>query len=437
MQPKTFSHPELIKKFSPEVKALFQIFGEEIRIVGGAVRDLLLQKEVHDFDFCTKYLPDEIIKILNKNKIKAIPTGVKFGTITAVVAGKNFEITTLRKDDKTDGRHCEPEFVSDYFLDAQRRDFTINALYLDSAGLVSDYFDGISDIKKQKVRFIGEAKTRIEEDYLRILRFFRFSCQYAAELDVKGLAACASEKENLKKLSKERVRAEVLKMLLSEKKENLIAVLKVFKEQKIADSIFSSKLDIEALERLFKLGKEFDFSATQNLKIAALFFQKEIDLKIFAQEICATNLEKKYFLYLLNALTGPRHEDGVTPRERRDGTQTRVCHPVFTTGSRGFELGLEDLKQLLAFADKDLVLDLYLLSLAKNSDLQKNSNAKKNIKFLQNFSLPNFPIGGEDVINLGFTGQAAGKAIEMAKKFWAANDFKLQKTDLIKFLKTH
>ncbi len=409
MQPKTFSHPELIKKFPPEVKTLFQIFGEEIRIVGGAVRDLLLKKEVHDFDFCTKYLPEEIIKILNKNKIKAIPTGVKFGTITAVVAGKNFEITTLRKDDKTDGRHCEPEFVSDYFLDAQRRDFTINALYLDSAGLVSDYFDGISDIKNQKVRFIGEAKTRIEEDYLRILRFFRFSCQYAAELDPKGLMACISEKENLKKLSKERVRAEVLKMLSSEKRENLIVVLKVFKEQKIADSIFSSKLDVEALERLFKLEEEFDFSATQNLKIAALFLQKEIDLKIFAQEICATNLEKKYFFYFLNSLTGPS----------------------------GLELRMEDLKQLLVFADKNLVLNLYLLSLAKNSDLQKNSNAKKNIKFLQNFFLPNFPISGEDVINLGFTGQAAGKAIEMAKKFWAANDFKLQKTDLIKFLKTH
>ena len=405
MTPKTFPHPELIKKLPAEVTTLFQIFGEEIRVVGGAVRDLLLAKEVHDFDFCTKYLPEEIVKILTKNKIKAIPTGVKFGTITAVVAGKNFEITTLRKDGVTDGRHCEPEFVADYFLDASRRDFTINALYLDSAGLVSDYFEGIPDLKNQKVRFIGEANKRIEEDYLRILRFFRFSCGYAAELDAQGLDACASARENLKKLSRERVRAEVLKTLSSAKKENLIAVLKVFKSTKISDSTFSSKLDVEGLERLFELAEKLKFAASQNLKIATLFLQKKIDLKILAQEICATNLEKKYFSYLINAVNE-------------------------------VELGLEDIKQLLAFADKELVLDLYLLYLAKNSDPQKNSDAEKNIQFLQNFSLPNFPLSGEDVMALGFTGAAAGSAIESAKKFWAANDFLAGKTELQKFLKT-
>lgn len=396
-----FSHPELIKKLPEEVKIIFKIFGDEIRLVGGSLRDLLLKKNVNDFDFTTKFLPPEIIKILGKNKIKAIPTGVKFGTITAVVNGKNFEITTLRKDAETDGRHCTPEFVSDYFLDAARRDFTVNALYLDSKGVVTDYFDGISDLKNKKVRFIGEAKKRIEEDYLRILRFFRFSCEYAAELDVQGLEACVAAKENLIKLSRERVRAEILKMIASAKKENLLAVLRVLKSKKIAQVLFHSPLDVEALERLFELEKKFKFTAERNLKMAVLFLAEKIDLKVFAGEICATNLEKKYFSYVLGASDG---------------------------------LGLGDLRQLLLFNEKDWVRDFYLFSLIKNPNSEKTAEIKKNLQYLQNFSLPNFPITGEDVLQLGFKGKAAGEAILSAKKFWAANDFLPEKLELLKFL---
>ncbi len=239
MNPRSVLNSELIKKLPNEVKVLFEIFGDEIRLVGGSVRDLLLEKKVNDFDFATRLLPQETTKILEKNKIKAVPTGVKFGTITAVVNGKNFEITTLRKDSETDGRHCSPEFVDDYFLDAARRDFTINALYLDSAGLITDYFDGISDLENKKVKFIGDANKRIEEDFLRILRFFRFSNEYAQDLDIEGLAACVKQKENLKKLSRERIRAEFLKMLMSAKKENLTAVWRVLERQNIAAERFS------------------------------------------------------------------------------------------------------------------------------------------------------------------------------------------------------
>lgn len=192
----------MLSSLPPEVKKIFKIFtkdGDEIRLVGGSVRDLLLNKKVKDFDFATKLLPEEVIKILEQNKLKAIPTGKKFGTITAVVNGKNFEITTLRKDSETDGRHCKPEFVDDYFLDAARRDFTVNALYLDSSGVIHDYFDGKSDLKNKKIKFIGDANRRIEEDFLRILRFFRFSCEYAEKLDVEGLKACVKQKKKSKK----------------------------------------------------------------------------------------------------------------------------------------------------------------------------------------------------------------------------------------------
>lgn len=451
MNPKTFSHPELIKKLPAEVKTIFRIFGDEIRLVGGSVRDLLLGKKVNDFDFCTKFSPDQITKVLTKNKIKAIPTGIKFGTITAVVAGKNFEITTLRKDVGSNGRHSEVEFVADYFEDAARRDFTINALYLDSAGSVTDYFGGIDDLSNKKLRFIGEASRRIEEDFLRILRFFRFSCEYAVELDAQGLAACVKAKESLKKLSRERLRAEVLKIISTAEKENLVAVLKVLKDKKIAESFFSSELDVKALTQLFELEERLKFSASPRLKIAALFLRDETDLDIFAKEICATNLEKKFFYYVLNVAPVLRvfkrtESQEILKQFQDDVSRDEIAHhppryPELVLGAlagdfNALELGLEDLKQLLAFADKNLVLDLYLLSLVKNPDSTKNSDSRKNLKFLQNFSLPNFPLGGEDVIDLGFTGKAAGKAIESAKKFWAANDFSSDKAALQKFLKT-
>ncbi len=279
---------------------------------------------------------------------------------------------------------------------------------------MTDYFDGISDLKNQKVKFIGDANQRIEEDFLRILRFFRFSCRYAHELDSEGLKACVKQKSNLKKLSRERVRAEILKMICGDKKQNLLAVLQVLKSKKIADEIFSSTLDLKALEHLFEFEEKLHFSATQNLKIATLFLQKETDLKILAREICVTNSEKKFFLYL----------------------QTRLF-VVSKKGTRSSEFDLADLKQLLVFDEKKSVLDLYLFSLVKNFDSEKISAAKKNLQFLQNFSLPNFPISSEDVLKLGFIGKGVGEAIELAKKFWAQNNFHAKKTEIIKLLEAN
>lgn len=390
MKPEISLKPNLLKKLPKEVKKLFEIFGDDIRLVGGSVRDLLLKKTVGDFDFATRLLPEKTIKILEKNNIKAIPTGLKYGTVTAVLNHKNFEITTLRKEKNYDGRRPEVEFVDDYFLDAARRDFTINALYLDSKGRFYDYFNGISDLEKHEVRFIGNAKERIEEDYLRILRFFRFSCKYAKGFDSVGLKACISQRKNISKLSQERIRAEFLKMLSNDNWENLIESLEVLKRTKIADEIFSSKLDIKAFKQIKK-------DASLKLKIAALLLNKKTDLKILAQEICATNLEKKYFHFFQSI-------------EQK--------------------LDLESVKQLLAFYEKDLVLDFYLFSLAK-----KDLNNDKNLKFIEKFSLPNFPLNSADIIQLGFKGRELGIALQESKKFWAKNNFKLDKLTLISFLK--
>ena len=204
---------KIFENLPPEVLKIFAIFGENIRLVGGSVRDLILAKKVHDFDFACKFLPKKIEKILNENNIKSVPTGLKYGTITAVINHQNFQITTLRKDENQKGRYCEVNFVEDFYEDAKRRDFTINALYLDSLGEIHDYFNGIADLKNHNVRFILDPKTRIQEDYLRILRFFRFSCDYAQNLDKEGLEACLQFKNSLEILSKERVREEFLKII--------------------------------------------------------------------------------------------------------------------------------------------------------------------------------------------------------------------------------
>jgi len=403
-------------KFSPEVKKLFEIFGDDIRLVGGCVRDMILEKEVNDFDFATRFLPEETLKILEKNKIKAVPTGVKFGTITAVINGKNFEITTLRKDNETDGRYCEPEFVDDFFLDASRRDFTGNALYLDSTGKITDYFNGISDLKNQKIRFIGDANKRIEEDYLRILRFFRFSARYASSLDLEGLNACIKNKSGLKKLSRERIRQEFLKLLASPNKKKVVEILRTLKNAKITDEIFSSKLDIPAFERLQ--------SDDSKLQIAALLLNENFNF----EEICPTNFEKKLWSNLLrwSSLSKEDRRSSLSKEDRRSSLSIKDRRSSLSRPGNAELDGLDKLDQrfineLRAFSDDEFAWNFCLFVAAK-----------KNLSLPKKFEkLPEFPLKSSDLIALGFKDKALGEALNKAKKLWAESDFKLPKQSLL------
>ncbi|MCP4561305.1 MAG: CCA tRNA nucleotidyltransferase [Bosea sp.] len=188
--------------------------GEEARIVGGAVRNALLREPVADIDVATTCLPDETMRRTRAAGFKAVPTGVEHGTVTVVIDGGPFEVTTLRRDVETDGRHAVVAFGRDFREDALRRDFTINALGLDAAGALHDYADGLADLAVRRVRFIGVAGERIAEDYLRILRFFRFHARYGAgEPDRAALAACIAGRVGLEGLSRERVWAELRKLL--------------------------------------------------------------------------------------------------------------------------------------------------------------------------------------------------------------------------------
>lgn len=188
---------------------------EQTRFVGGAIRDTLLDLPVSDVDLATRLEPGAVIERLRAARIKAVPTGIAHGTVTAVSAGTPVEVTTLRRDVATDGRHATVAFTDDWMEDAARRDFTINALYAEpDSGAVHDYFGGLDDLDRRLVRFIGDPLTRIAEDHLRILRFFRFHARFGiGDPDAVGLEACTARTNDLMALSRERIADELLKLL--------------------------------------------------------------------------------------------------------------------------------------------------------------------------------------------------------------------------------
>src|SRR6266436_1171870 len=191
--------------------------GEQARVVGGAVRNALLQIPIGDIDIATTALPDEVIRRAKAAGVKSVPTGIEHGTVTLVVDAHPFEVTTLREDTETYGRKAKVAFGRDWVRDAERRDFTINGLSVDADGVVHDHVGGLADIAAKRVRFIGDASQRIAEDYLRVLRFFRMHAAYGAgEPDRAGYLACIDGRAGLSSLSAERVRMEMLKLLIAE-----------------------------------------------------------------------------------------------------------------------------------------------------------------------------------------------------------------------------
>jgi poly(A) polymerase len=200
--------------------------GEEARVVGGAVRNALLGLSVGEVDIATTATPDEVCRRVAAAGLRPVPTGIEHGTVTAVVEGHPFEVTTLRQDIETYGRHARVAFGRDWKADAERRDFTMNALSVTPDGTVHDYVGGLDDLAARRLRFIGEPALRIAEDYLRILRFFRFYAAYGrGEPDAEGLHACIAARDGLAQLSRERVRMELMKLLVAEHAMPTLAIM--------------------------------------------------------------------------------------------------------------------------------------------------------------------------------------------------------------------
>ena len=222
--------------------------GGAARFVGGVVRDTLIGIAVHDIDIATRLAPDEVITRLRTAGIKAVPTGLAHGTVTAVLPDGPVEVTTLRRDVATDGRHAEIAYTDDWREDAARRDFTINALYADPIdGTLFDYFGGQDDLAAGRVRFIGDPLRRIAEDHLRILRFFRFLARFGDAPDPAGLAACAERANDLMALSRERIADELLKLLVAARAPAIVRLM-------IDHGIFAPVLpEIAAADRLARV----------------------------------------------------------------------------------------------------------------------------------------------------------------------------------------
>jgi poly(A) polymerase len=213
----------------PRLATLFAALartGAETRVVGGAVRDALFGLPPHEIDLATTALPEAVLAAARAAGLKGVPTGIEHGTVTIVVAGTPFEVTTLREDVETDGRYAVVRFGGDFEQDARRRDFTVNALSLSPDGALHDYTGGLKDIAEKRIRFIGDAATRIREDYLRVLRFFRFNASHGeGGFDREGLHEAIVARDNLGRLSRERIRAEIIKLLPARRAPEIMRVM--------------------------------------------------------------------------------------------------------------------------------------------------------------------------------------------------------------------
>ena len=257
----------------------------QARLVGGVVRDAIIGIESQDVDIVTSMLPEEVTKVFNSLGQKVIPTGIKFGTVSVLYNGELFEVTTLRKDISSDGRHAEVEYTDDFYLDALRRDFTINALsYCPFEEKIYDYFDGIKDLESRCVRFIGDADSRIKEDYLRILRFFRFFGKFGNQIDRNSLKACIKNKSFLKNLSRERIKSEFDLIL---KLPNYSDIIILMDDSSILQEILPiSNLRLAKFIDAEIIAYKLDISLTNETKYALLFvlggiisYTQLIDLK--------------------------------------------------------------------------------------------------------------------------------------------------------------
>ena len=245
--------------------------GHQARLAGGCVRDRCLGNVPSDYDIATTALPDEVTALFSRERTKVVPTGIDHGTVTIVLSGVPYEVTTLRQDVKTDGRHAEVVFGHSFEMDAARRDFTINAIFEDRSGKIYDYFGGQEDLRDRVLRFVGEPRQRIREDFLRILRFFRFWARFGLHADPSALVAIAQEATHLEQISKERITIEVLGLFAAPNPRQAI-------EAMVASGVFSAICDeivnIPLDERIDSLDR-FQ-SSTRALARFALLLGEEI-----------------------------------------------------------------------------------------------------------------------------------------------------------------
>ena len=299
--------------FRPDVQELLALLNDEggrTMIVGGAVRNALLDRAVVDVDLATTLRPEEVMARAQSAKIKSVATGLDHGTLTLVKHGHAFEVTTLRKDIETYGRRATIAYSQSFVEDAERRDFTMNALYADHTGQVFDPVSGLDDLRKGHLRFIGDAQTRIREDYLRILRFFRFFADYAQEaIDPDGLAACLALKDGLGTLSRERIGHEWLKVLMARK---ACATITIMQDHGLLKTLLPASVRVERLQHMLQLFP----TATPMGRLFALLWPDEEMIATCQTDLRLSNAQTKHLSDLLKALNAaPSMADEKEPHQ--------------------------------------------------------------------------------------------------------------------------
>ena len=377
----------------------FQNQNYKLKLVGGCVRKLITEEKIDDMDIAINIEPEKIKKVLVEQKIKFVETGIKYGTITALINDFKFEITSLRKDLSTDGRHAKVEFTSNWEQDAQRRDFTINAIYSDISGEVYDPLNGIEDLKNGIIKFIGDPNQRIQEDYLRILRYLRFYTQYNKNKfhDEIAIKAIKRNLDGLAKISKERILEELFKMM------KLNNFSKLFEDEFCRFIILSILPQLRNYNRIkilnkisYKIKKQID----KILLLSILIVDETDNCNFFLYKYQLSNEDKKRILFIKNS---------------------------FKNYSKQYLYSKKNLLKLTYLSDKSSVIELLIFLIFVNP--KKISNIENLIDYIKEKTIPEFPINAKflkEEFNF-LEGKQLGDALKKLEKQWIDNGFKIDK----------
>ena len=365
----------------------------DVRFVGGCVRDSLAGRPMGDFDLATPCPPTETLERLTRAGIKVIPTGLDHGTITAVVAGRSFEITTLRRDTACDGRHAVVEFTQSWREDASRRDFTINAMSLKPSGEVLDYFGGAVDLTAGKIRFVGAAVDRIQEDYLRILRLFRFQAHFGrAAIDDQTLHACAQFKDGLRTLSAERVTQELMKLLQA---PDPVPSITAMQGCGVLQIVLPEAGRVNRLAVLIGVEKKYDLPPASLRRLACLL--EKTDAAQLGQRLRLSNQQVSELQALLDDPTGDS----------------------------------ANLNRALYLRGRTLTINRLALALAA-ADIGQQADGAGLIKRAKDWTPHPMPLSGNDLIAAGHQpGPAMGAALREAEELWISSGFKATRDQLL------
>jgi poly(A) polymerase len=389
--------PWLRSGVTARVLGLLNGNGEEARVVGGAVRNALLRIPIGDIDIATTALPVEVMRRAKAAGIKSAPTGIDHGTVTLIVDGHPFEITTLREDTETFGRKAKVAFGRDWIADAERRDFTINGLSVDAAGVVHDHVGGLEDIAAKRVRFIGDPDQRIAEDYLRILRFFRIHAAFGAgEPDRAGYLACIRARAGLAQLSAERVRMEMLKLMVAEGAAGAVTAMA---DAGLLLAIFGGVAYIGPLAAMISAERLLGLKPDPVRRLGALAVAVTEDAKRVSMRLRLSNAETKAL-------------DSMGHRWWRLAGMNEA-----TARRRLYRLG------------EDRYRDRLMLAWARAGDRADSTHWRQLVTLPQRWRAPKFPLKASDFIARGIAeGPALGQILALAEDAWLAADFPLEQT---------